>query len=164
MSRAKSVPLSEQVAFIQETESLLFYRWRVHWQKSHSGRPPDPLRKLTNAQLHAVMVVHFEGRITISRLAELLGVSRPSASIMVERLAAKRMVVREADSNDRRRVLIRVSRDMDGYLDQMWQAKRRYHEELAGKIGPEVFRQWHAAMKRVREVFEAEDGRRNGSG
>ena len=86
MGRNERVSLSQQVAFIQATHELLFHRWRMYWQQSLSGRRSAPVRELTDAQFHAVMVVRFEGSLTLGELAERLNVSPPSASVMVGRL------------------------------------------------------------------------------
>ncbi len=157
MTRNARISLNEQVAFIQETESRLFHRWRMLWERSQSGRHNDPLKQLTSSQFHTVMVVHHEKEVTISRLAELQGVSKPSASVKVERLVAKGALVRRLDADDRRRTIIRVSPRYEAYLDESIKSMRRHRTMLAQKIGPGAVRKWYDAMNRVREVFEAEE-------
>jgi len=157
MAQLACASLGEQVAFIQETESLLFHRWRRLWEKAQSGRRRNPLRQLTSSQFHTVMVIYHEREVTISRLARIQGVSKASASVMVERLVVRGALVREPDCADRRRVVIRVSPEYLVYLGEALESKRRHRMELAERIGPDAVSKWYEALKRVREVFEAEE-------
>ena len=65
-------------------------------------------RDLTARQLTAFLTIYTgEGTHTVSDLAELLHVSRPGVTRIVDRLAEFDLVSREHDPEDRRRVLIR---------------------------------------------------------
>ena len=65
--------------------------------------------ELSLPQLHTVHVLHENGPVTVSELAAVLGVSPPSASVMVERLVEKGLLSREPSRKDRRKVLVSVS-------------------------------------------------------
>lgn len=65
-------------------------------------------RDLTARQLTALMTVYLDSQIhTVSSMAELLNISRPGVTRIVDRLAEYDLVAREEDRADRRRVLIR---------------------------------------------------------
>jgi DNA-binding MarR family transcriptional regulator len=65
-------------------------------------------RDLTSRQLAVLMTVYLDARVhTVSSMAEMLKVSRPGVTRILDRLIGHRLVEREEDRFDRRRVLIR---------------------------------------------------------
>ncbi|KAA5608036.1 MarR family transcriptional regulator [Rhodovastum atsumiense] len=65
-------------------------------------------RDLTARQLTAFMTVYLDNQVhTVSSMAELLNISRPGVTRLLDRLAEYDLVERQEDRNDRRRVLIR---------------------------------------------------------
>ena len=106
------------------------------------------------SQFSAVKAARLEGEVTISRLAEILGVSVPSASVMVDRLVEKKILTRERSREDRRKVVVRVSpvvaRDMERVEDAIF----RSFVEIVRKVGPDVAKKWHEALTKVKTVIE----------
>ncbi len=111
--------------------------------------------ELSMAQLHAVKTTRREGEVTITRLAELLGVSAPSASTMVDRLVEKGILSRERSEEDRRKVVVRVSPDAVKDLEKVETAILKKFEDIVSKIGGETARKWCEALEKVMEVMEA---------
>lgn len=109
---------------------------------------------LSMSQFSAVKAARLEGEVTISRLAEILGVSVPSASVMVDRLVEKKILTRERSREDRRKVVVRVSpvvaRDMERVEDAIF----RSFVEIVRKVGPDVAKKWHEALTKVKTVIE----------
>jgi DNA-binding MarR family transcriptional regulator len=65
---------------------------------------------LSVAQLKVVMMLaHSGGAMTVSRMADLLGVRQPTASYLIERLVQGGLVERAEDAEDRRRTLVRLT-------------------------------------------------------
>jgi DNA-binding MarR family transcriptional regulator len=64
---------------------------------------------LTLAQLRALVTLHVHGSQTIGGLGRALGVSEPTASLLVERLVRRGLVRRGEDAADRRRVLVSLT-------------------------------------------------------
>lgn len=65
-------------------------------------------RDLTARQLTAFLTVYMdEATHTVSSLAELLHISRPGVTRIMDRLVQFDLVAREEDRDDRRRVLVR---------------------------------------------------------
>lgn len=62
---------------------------------------------LTSAQLKALVILSFEGTLTINQLAQILHVSQPAASHLVERLVQAELVERIEHATDRRIILAR---------------------------------------------------------
>jgi DNA-binding MarR family transcriptional regulator len=65
-------------------------------------------RDLTARQLTAFMTVYLDAQVhTVTSMADLLNVSRPGVTRILDRLAEYELVARQEDHEDRRRVLIR---------------------------------------------------------
>ena len=64
---------------------------------------------LTMAQLKVFLTLNFEGEVTISKLAQTLGISHPTASHLVERLVQAGLVERVEHAADRRYTLARLT-------------------------------------------------------
>jgi DNA-binding MarR family transcriptional regulator len=64
---------------------------------------------LTMAQFKVFLTLNFEGEMPISKLAETLGISHPTASHLVERLVQAGLVERVEHAADRRYTLARLT-------------------------------------------------------
>ncbi|OFV82847.1 MAG: hypothetical protein A2W26_12685 [Acidobacteria bacterium RBG_16_64_8] len=57
-------------------------------------------------QFKAMLVLTDRGRQTVGGLGRALGIADPSASLLVEKLVARGLAVRQIDPEDRRRILV----------------------------------------------------------
>ena len=108
------------------------------------------------AQIRAIKFVKAKGQVSITKLAELLQVSAPSASTMVERLVEKGVLVREPDPEDRRKVIVTISPDMILITEQIEKDIFSSFVDLVGKLGPEVADDWCRVLDRIGEVLDHE--------
>jgi len=108
------------------------------------------------AQIRAIKFVKAKGQVSITGLAELLQVSAPSASTMVERLVEKGVLVREPDPEDRRKVIVTISPDMILITEQIEKDIFSSFVDLVGKLGPEVADDWCRVLDRIGEVLDHE--------
>ena len=65
--------------------------------------------ELTFAQARALIILAVRKELTVSELAKLLGVGKPTASILVQQLVERGLVTRTAGTSDRRQTVIRLS-------------------------------------------------------
>jgi DNA-binding MarR family transcriptional regulator len=65
--------------------------------------------ELTFAQARAVIILAARKELTLSQLAKLLGVGKPTASLLVQGLVERGLVTRTEGTSDRRQVVIRLS-------------------------------------------------------
>ena len=91
---------------------------------SLSGAGSDALLELdlSMGQLKAMMALQAHGPQSIGWLGRTLGIAEPSASLLVDKLAEKGLVVRERDADDRRRTIVTptaAGRDVIGRLQQV---------------------------------------------
>ena len=65
--------------------------------------------ELTFAQARALFMLAARKELTVSQLAKLLGVGKPTASILVQQLVERELVTRTEQATDRRHTIIRLS-------------------------------------------------------
>lgn len=68
---------------------------------------------LTSSQTRGLIVLAARGELTVSGLATLLAMGRPSGSLLVDQLVQRGLVTRTDDPTDRRCALVRL--DAPGY-------------------------------------------------
>jgi DNA-binding MarR family transcriptional regulator len=90
--------------------------------------------ELTMGQLKALMVLAGNQRVTISRIAEILKIGKPAASILIDRLVHLKFVRRTEDETDRRHTLLTLT---DSGVDLAARLRQGSVERLA---------QWVMAM------------------
>ena len=112
------------------------------------------LGDLSIPQFHAIMIVRTLGQVTMTELADRLGVSPPSASAMVDRLVEKGILTREHSVEDRRKVVVRVSPEAIEDIEGVEGTILRSFVELVEKIGPETAGKWCEVLEQVKSVLE----------
>ena len=65
--------------------------------------------ELTFAQARALFMLAARKELTVSQLAKLLDVGKPTASVLVQQLVERELVTRTEDETDRRHTIIRLS-------------------------------------------------------
>ena len=79
------------------------------------------------------MITH--GQITVTELSEILGVSPPSTTAMVDRLVKKGFLIREHSSKDRRKVIISTSPEAKEDIEDLQRTMLEPIISLIEKIG-----------------------------
>jgi DNA-binding MarR family transcriptional regulator len=83
---------------------------------------------ITIAQLRVLLVLYAEGPSRMSVLATRIGVALPTITGIVDNLVKKEMVVRRADTEDRRLVICTLSPRGQETVSHLW-AMGRFHVE-----------------------------------
>ena len=105
------------------------------------GLPSELLTSdLTVAQLRVLLLMHTEGPVRMGSIASTLGIALSTATGMVDRLVKKGLVVRDADSQDRRLVICRLSPQGQELGDGLWAMGRFKMEKLLEGLTPEQLR------------------------
>lgn len=131
------------------------------------GRPePEELGELTEQGLPVdarvspghvqVLVALDRGPCSIGRLAEVVGVSAPAVTQLVNRLEEMGMVVRRHDETDRRVVLVDYVPEMRDIARRMMESRRQKLEEALGRMTDEEIRAFLKGLKSLIESFNAE--------
>ena len=109
--------------------------------------------ELSMAQVQVLMTLQSSGDSTISKLAEQLQVSAPSASCMVDRLEDKGFLHRERSTEDRRKVVVRLSKQAKMQAEEMENAVLAAFLDLVEKVGPETAQKWCEVLESVEQVL-----------
>ena len=113
--------------------------------------------ELSMSQFHTVMAVQRHSEVTITKLSKLMGVSPPSASAMVDRLAERGLLTRERCHEDRRKVVVRISPEAMTHIRNFEGMLLDIFVDLVEKMGPDLTRKWCEVLNRVREILEEKE-------
>lgn len=109
--------------------------------------------ELSMAQLHAIHVVRQHGPMAMGELAERLGITAPSASVMVDRLVEKGLLCREHCTKDRRRVVVSISSTAVEGIKRAEEGALSVFIELVKKLGPETVQKWCEVLTAIQKVI-----------
>lgn len=100
-------------------ETLDAYR-RMWMLARQAAEPFWTQYDLTMSQLKAAVILDARGPLSVSQVAALLAIGRPSASILVEQLVQANLVVREEDRADRRRSVVSLSPNGHEFIERLY--------------------------------------------
>lgn len=112
--------------------------------------------KITLPQLGALEYLSDRRESPMNELARHLGVTRPAATGLADRLIAQGLVSRQGDRSDRRVVRINLTPKGRRVLDNIWNQKRRMLQEVFGQLSPADRAQYLATLERVVEILSEE--------
>ncbi len=91
---------------------------------------------ISMAQLHIMYTLERDGEMTMSRLADVLGVSLSNASGLVDRMEERGYIERTRVPEDRRIVLVRVTEAGTRMIQDQRRPERRAHARRPGATEP----------------------------
>ncbi len=147
---------------IQQARLLLNFGKRMRdnvmsaFVQANSAAQGEVEHDLSPPQMHLMMQVKKSGEATISEIAEMLNVSTPSASTMVDRLVEKKSLIRERSKIDRRVVTVRLSKQALTHLEIIEQAMIEAFMAIIEKVGPELADNWCDVITRIEKVLTEE--------
>ena len=92
---------------------------------------------LTLTQLRLLLVLKSKGSSRMSDIAAVLGVALPTATGIVDNLVRKELAVREADPQDRRLVICRLSAQGQEVINRLWTSGEFGMEQLLEGLPPD---------------------------
>jgi DNA-binding MarR family transcriptional regulator len=93
--------------------------------------------ELTIAQLKTLIYLINAGARPISQVADGLGIGRPAASLLIDRLVQLGLVRRWEDSADRRRTLVELSDTGKAMAEELYEGSRAQMRDLADQLSDE---------------------------
>mgnify|MGYP000651644832 CR=1 FL=1 len=120
--------------------------------------------ELSVAQIHVLSIIRQNGRVSMTELANLLGVSPPSASAMVDRLVEKKLLTRESNPEDRRKVVVSVTDMFMEAVGHLEDAILQSFVDLVDRLGPDAARQWCDVLGKVKQVLDVDPENATGVG
>lgn len=111
--------------------------------------------ELTVPQLVCLRQMLVDGEMTPGQLAKSVYLSQATVTGIIDRLADKGLVSRERSTQDRRKILVRLTeRGIQMANDMPWPLQERFSESLAD-LKEEDIEQIDSMLKRVVEMMEA---------
>ena len=149
------LPLEEQARYIFTTGRAIrdFVDRNIASQLAQFG-DCSVWGELSVTQMHALMVIQKRESVSISQLASLLGISVPSASVLVDRLVEKGALTRNPSRTDRRRMEVRIAAAVRDDFSRVNGVLLNAFANLIQKIGPETTRMWCDVLRRIEAVLE----------
>ena len=146
----------DQARYIFTTSKLIHDRIIKIQSRCLAACEAGVIDDLSVTQLHVVKTVRGCGEVGMSELAELMGVSPPSASAMVDRLVEKGILCREHSAADRRKVVVRISPDAVKEAEAIEASILQLFIDLVQKIGYENAQKWCDALASVKQVLSGD--------
>jgi DNA-binding MarR family transcriptional regulator len=130
------------------------------------GPVPEPFREefeessLGPRHLPALMTVTFEGPLSVSEIAERIGLSVATTSLMVGELDREGLVQRSEDEDDRRRTIVALRESyrevMDGWLMQRLEPLRRTLQNLDPEARAHFMQGWRILLEESERMESAD--------
>lgn len=112
-------------------------------------------RGLTMTQLRLMYLLYQRNELTISALAELMVVRKPTITGLTDRLVKNKLVRRISDASDRRVVRIGLTREGRRVLGEIEVASKAYLDRVFRAMGDEQVEGFVKIMERFTASVEA---------
>src|SRR5208283_998389 len=110
--------------------------------------PPEWLMTdMTVAQLRVLLLLHTEGPSRMSSIAATLGIAVSTATGIIDNLVRKELVIRSADTEDRRVVICGLSPRGQEIINSIWISGQLKMKKLLNGLSPEQ-------LEKAKEVAE----------
>lgn len=119
-----------------EYETLAAFRYALR-RFIHFSEKAAQAAGITAQQYQALLAIKgfpARDRVTVGALAERLQLRHHSAVGLVDRLVTEKLVARQSSAEDRRQVLVRLTRRGEAILERL----ASVHREQLKRIGPEI--------------------------
>ena len=112
---------------------------------------------LSVPQFRLLAFVDRHPGISLSEVAEHLGVTRATASTMTDRLVQRHYVDRAVHPQERRQIMLKLTNDGQDLLEQMRDRTRRKIADLLDGLAIEQLAEVSASLTLLGHVFKAAD-------
>jgi len=114
---------------------------------------------ITAAQLKSMFFISHEGTTNLSKLAEALEVTPTNVTGIADRLVKKGLVDRSPSEQDRRVLLLRLTREGENLVGSLREKRRGYMREVLNRLSDEelaVLAKGFASLSRAVQASEKE--------
>ena len=117
--------------------------------------------RLSGSQIRVIHAVRHATHDTpqgvlLRDLAHRLGVTPPSASVMVDALVKDGFLERRVDASDRRAVRIRLHANMQRHFDDLHNASLAQMHRLTQAVGEKTIRNWLDILQRIEAILNTD--------
>jgi DNA-binding MarR family transcriptional regulator len=111
---------------------------------------------VTMPQLKIMLILFMHGATRMSDIASELDVTLPTATSLVDRLVEKTYILREAQPDDRRVVLCRLSEAGQEAIGRIWQSAKKRSKEILEAMDSSKLELFVEALQAMYEAALAE--------
>jgi DNA-binding MarR family transcriptional regulator len=119
-------------------------------------RTPFESGSLGPRHVPVLMTVTFMGELSVSQIAERIGLSLATTSLMVGELAREGLVERAEDERDRRRTIVRLHPDYRAVMDGWAEARFAPVGRALGRMSPTAHRHLVDGLRAIAEETRAQ--------
>jgi DNA-binding MarR family transcriptional regulator len=119
---------------------------------------------LSITQLRNLIILSLRGPQHVGQLATALGVSEPSASQVVDRLAQRALIRRDADPSDRRRIMVSITAEGEHLLDSVRTSRSEAAEGFLDKLDDDSLRALATGTRALADAAGAVEDPERGCG
>ena len=116
-------------------------------------------RSITQTQFLVVVAIHAYGRCSMSALAGNMKIKMPTATGIVDRLAAAAYVRRFTDAEDRRKVMVELTPKGQKFIGEFREVMRRRWEDVMRPLNERDLREFYNVIRKL--LKELETGEKN---
>ena len=140
---------SEQVA------QLLRNATRVDLRNGRGNLLIDKITERQNMMLVTVrtLCLEYPEGVSLKQLANQLGITTASASVMVDALTGDGLLVRKTSPTDRRAIQITLSSKASAFYDNADKVILKHVLRIGEALGTNVLIEWHDVLKNVKEFL-----------
>jgi DNA-binding MarR family transcriptional regulator len=115
------------------------------------------LRAVSSTQLHVLFLLSCNGALPMSRLAELMDVSLPNATGIVERMVEHGLAERTRDDQDRRLVLVSATDTGQATVEEIDLVRRKRLADVLGHMRRDQLERALDTFRDLRAAIEASE-------
>lgn len=109
--------------------------------------------QITVPQLGALEYLSRIHLCLMSELAQYLGISRPAATGLIDRLISQGLVERRYDDADRRVIKIKITSKGQKIVSDIWNQKRRSYKKVFSQISAQERKQYIQIMEKIAHIM-----------
>jgi DNA-binding MarR family transcriptional regulator len=108
---------------------------------------------LSVPQFRVLAFLNLHPNASLSEVADHIGITRASASTMVDRLVQRGLVDRQEDPSERRHIMLKITPTGSNLLESMRNSTRQTIADLLNKLTPEELNYISAGLVLLGQVF-----------
>lgn len=146
--------VAEHDALIDELQALVFLMGRLMTFRYAEGATPDGL---SLPQYMLLRTVEHHGSMRVSDIAASLGTKAPAVSMLLQGVEERDLIVREHDSDDRRVILVSLTKKGHSAVKTAEHVRREMTRRLTSSLTLEELRTLVRIQTKLAEAVAAED-------
>ena len=108
---------------------------------------------LTPAQMHAIEILGHKESLRMKELAQKLGVTTGTLTVMVDRLEQNGLILREPHEKDRRSIMIVLTKKGQKYFEEHHKLHLELTREITSSLNEDETKQFYTFIEKLVSLF-----------